>query len=355
MRKLLKGNEAVVLGALAAGCDAFFGYPITPASEISQLSAEYFPRLGKVFLQAECEIGAINMVYGAASCGKRAMTSSSGPGISLKQECVSFLAGGEVPCVIVDIMRAGPGIGNIGPEQSDYNQVVKGGGHGGYRAIVLAPNSVKEMYDFTIKAFDLADKYRTPVYVLADATLGQMMEPIGIHEPKTNESDKPWKLDTTEKTNGNLLTSIYLDIDSMEKHSVSLVKKYERIEANETLAETYRIDGADVILTGYGITSRILRSVADRANESGIKAGFIRPITLWPFPKQIFREAARRSPGAKFLAVELAADQFSEDVRTAVPNSPLHTFFRLGGNLPGETEILDIIHSMSDTSAQRVK
>ena len=340
MRKLLKGNEAVVLGALAAGCDAFFGYPITPASEISQLSAEYFPRLGKVFLQAECEIGAINMVYGAASCGRRAMTSSSGPGISLKQECVSFLAGGEVPCVIVDIMRAGPGIGNIGPEQSDYNQVVKGGGHGGYKAIVLAPDSVKEMYDFTVKAFDLADKYRTPVYVLADATLGQMMEPIEIREPKSNEPEKSWTLDTTGKSNGNLITSIYLDFDSMEKHSAALAEKYEKIEVTEPLAEADGIDGADIILTGYGITSRILRSVADQAKNAGIKAGFIRPITLWPFPKQKFQEAARQNPEAKFLAVELAVNQFSEDVRAAIPNSPLQSFYRLGGNLPSEAEIL---------------
>lgn len=340
VKRLTKGNEAVVLGALAAGADAFFGYPITPASEISQLAAEYFPRLGKVFLQAECEIGAINMVYGAASCGKRVFTSSSGPGISLKQECMSFLAGGEVPCVVVDIMRAGPGIGNIGPEQSDYHQVVKGGGHGGYKIIVLAPNSAKEMYRYTIKAFELADRYRSPVYLLADATLGQMMEPVEICEVPESPIDKDWILDTSERSNENLITSIYLDFEAMENHSRKLVEKYHRIEQEEARAESYRTEDAETILCGYGIVSRILHSVVDHLREKGGKIGWVRPQTLWPFPKTTFQEIHRRNPSVRFHVVELSAGQFAEDVRLAVPGAEVSCFYRLGGNLPGEAEII---------------
>ncbi len=346
MKRLTKGNEAVVLGSIAAGCEAFFGYPITPASEIPQLASEYYPKLGKIFLQAECETAAINMVYGAAACGRRVMTSSSGPGISLKQEGVSYLAGAELPCVIVDIMRAGPGLGNIGPEQSDYNQVVKGGGHGGYKVIVLAPNSVEEMFLSTVDAFELADRYRTPVYLLADATVGQMMEPIELRDIPVKTYDKPWKLDATLATGTNLITSIDLDFNTLEKRSRKLVAKFEQIERNETRYESWQTEDAELILTGYGIVSRILRSVVDRLRKEGQKVGLIRPRTLWPFPKAAYQDAVQKNPSVRFLCVELSNGLFADDVIRAVPQSPIDLYYRLGGNLPGEEEILEKIRGL---------
>jgi 2-oxoisovalerate ferredoxin oxidoreductase alpha subunit len=337
MKKLVKGNEAVVIGALVAGCDAYFGYPITPASEIAHSAAEYFLKLGKIFIQAECETAAINMVFGASAGGMRVMTASSGPGISLKQEGVSFIAGCELPIVIIDIVRAGPGLGNIGPEQGDYNQVVKGGGHGNYRCIVLAPNSVAEMYQLTIQAFELADKYRIPVYLLSDATLGQMMEPIDIVEIPTSTVSKEWKLDVTPETNDNLHTSIFLDYDDLEDLILCLAAKYRTIEENEAMAEVYLADDADLVLTGYGITSRLLRTVVDRMRAEGRKVGMVRPKTLWPFPKQAYFEYV--NPAADFLVVELSLGQFAEDVRLALPLRKVDLLFRVGGNVPTEEEI----------------
>ena len=337
MKKLVKGNEAVVIGALVAGCDAYFGYPITPASEIAHSAAEYFLKLKKIFIQAECETASINMVFGASACGLRVITASSGPGISLKQEGISFIAGCELPIVIIDVVRAGPGLGNIGPEQGDYNQVVKGGGHGNYRCIVLAPNSVAEMYHKTILAFDLADKYRIPVYVLADATLGQMMEPIDIVEIPTGQVAKDWKLDVTAGTNDNLLTSIFLDYDDLEDLILRLAAKYREIEENEARAEVYLADDAELVLTGYGITSRLLRTVVDRMREEGHKVGMVRPKTLWPFPKQAYYEQV--NPTADFLVVELSLGQFAEDVRLALPLRKVRLFYRVGGNVPTEEEI----------------
>jgi len=348
MKRLVKGNEAVVLGAIAAGCDAFFGYPITPASEIPQLAAEYFPKLGKVFLQAECETAAINMVYGAAACGRRVMTSSSGPGISLKQEGISYLAGAELPCVIVDITRAGPGLGNIGPEQSDYNQVVKGGGHGGYKTIVLAPNSVEEMFQMTTQAFELADQYRTPVYLLADATLGQMMEPIEIRDVPTQTVEKTWKLDATLATNRNLIASIDLDFNALEARSRKLITKYHQIEQQEAKAESYRTEDAELILAGYGIISRILRSVVDQLRQQGKKVGMLRPQTLWPFPQAAFQEIVERDPAIRLFVVELSSGQFVEDVKLAVPQTPVEHYYRLGGNLPNEDEIINRLFERLD-------
>lgn len=345
MKTLVKGNEAIVLGSLVAGCDAFFGYPITPASEIPELISKYFPKIGKVFIQAECEIGSIAMVYGAAACGRRAMTSSSGPGISLKQECISFIAGGEIPCVIVDIMRAGPGLGNIGAEQSDYFQVVKGGGHGGYKVIALAPNSVAEMYDFTIRAFELADKYRTPVYLLADATLGQIMEPIEIAEREIVEIEKTWRLDTGAMSNGNVVTSIFLDFAVMEDHVRHLNEKYRHIEDFEQDAEFYLTDDADLILSGYGIVSRILRSIVDTLRGEGMRIGLVRPKTLWPFPKKLFGTLAKRE-STKYLVVELSSGQYVEDVRLSTPGREVYFYGRAGGNLPSEGEIIDFIRTI---------
>jgi len=337
MKKLVKGNEAVVIGALVAGCDAYFGYPITPASEIAHSSAEYFLKLGKIFIQAECETASINMVFGASAAGLRVMTASSGPGISLKQEGISFIAGCELPVVIIDVVRAGPGLGNIGPEQSDYNQVVKGGGHGNYQVIVLAPNSVAEMYHMTIQAFELADKYRIPVYVLSDATLGQMMEPIDIVEIPTGTVTKDWKIDTTAETNDNLLTSIFLDYDVLEELIVRLAAKYREIEEHEAQAETYLAEDADLVLTGYGITSRLLRTTVDHLRADGHKVGMVRPKTLWPFPKQAYFEHV--NPKANFLVVELSLGQFAKDVRLALPLRQVDLLYRVGGNVPTEEEI----------------
>lgn len=337
MKKLVKGNEAVVIGALVAGCDAYFGYPITPASEIAHSAAEYFLKLGKIFIQAECETSSINMVFGASAGGLRVMTASSGPGISLKQEGVSFIAGCELPVVIIDVVRAGPGLGNIGPEQGDYNQVVKGGGHGNYRVIVLAPNSVAEMYHMTIQAFELADKYRIPVYLLSDATLGQMMEPIDIVEIPTGMVTKDWKLDATAETNDNLHTSIFLDYDDLEALILRLAAKYREIETHEARAEVYLADDADLVLTGYGITSRLLRTVVDRLRAEGHKVGMVRPQTLWPFPKRAYFEHV--NPDADFLVVELSLGQFAEDVRLALPLRQVDLLYRVGGNVPTEEEI----------------
>jgi len=344
MKKLVKGNEAVVIGALVAGCDAYFGYPITPASEIAHAASEYFLKLGKIFIQAECEVGAINMVFGASSSGLRAMTASSGPGISLKQEGVSYLAGAELPGVIVDIVRAGPGLGNIGPEQGDYNQVVKGGGHGNYKVPVLAPNSVREMYTMTIRAFEIADKYRTPVYVFADATLGQMMEPIDIEDIKTETTPKLWKVDADAATNGNLITSISLAFDDMERHVRKLESKYQEIANKEADAETYLTEDADLVLTGYGIISRLLKSVVDGLRADGYKVGLVRPKTLWPFPGNVFRKVAREY--TKFLVVEMSVGQYIDDVRLAIPHNPISLYGRVGGNVPTEQEIYDKAKSL---------
>ena len=338
MKKLVKGNEAVVIGALVAGCDAYYGYPITPASEIAQSASEYFLPLNKVFVQAECEIGAINMVFGSASSGLRVLTASSGPGISLKMEGVSYLAGAQLPCVIVDVQRVGPGLGNIGPEQSDYFQVVKGGGHGDYRAIVLAPASVEETYHMSIQAFDLADKWRSPVFILTDATLGQMMEPIDIKEEPTCRSAKPWALDTTPASNDNLVTSIYLDFDDMEAHINKLHTKYAKITEEEAQAEVYGADVPDIVLTGYGITGRMLRSAVDMLNERGIDAALIRPQTLWPFPAKTYQQIVK--PGVPVLSVELSCGQFVEDVRLSLPNHKVTHYGRVGGNLPELKELV---------------
>jgi len=332
LKKLVKGNEAVVIGALVAGCDAYYGYPITPASEIAHAASEHFLALGKVFVQAECEVGAINMVFGSASSGLRTLTASSGPGISLKMEGISYLAGAELPCVIVNVQRVGPGLGNIGPEQSDYFQVVKGGGHGDYRNIVLAPSSVDETYRMTIKAFDLADRWRTPVFILTDATLGQMMEPIDIRQEKIEKVDKPWALDANAASNDNLITSIYLDFDDMEAHIEKLHEKYRKISEAEADAEVFGDPDPQIVLTGYGITSRLLRSTVEELGRRGVKAALIRPKTLWPFPDKIYQEVVK--DGVPVLSVEMSRGQFVEDVRLALPSRKVTWYGRVGGNLP---------------------
>jgi 2-oxoisovalerate ferredoxin oxidoreductase alpha subunit len=330
--QLIAGNSAVIIGALYAGCDCFFGYPITPASEILHEASRFFPRLSRKFVQAESEEAAINMAYGAAAAGHRVLAASSGPGLSLKQEVISYLAGGELPCVVVDINRAGPGLGNIGPEQSDYNQVVKGGGHGCYNNIVLAPNSVQEMCDHVIKAFELAFKYRNPAIVLADGVLGHMVEPLQFPENAVvPEIDNAWAVSGNEETKGNMISSIMLNFDELERHNLKLQDKYQRIKESEESYETYRLEDADVVLVAYGISSRIAKSAVDRARREGIKAGLFRPISLFPFPAGPLRSLAQE--GCKFISVEMSNGQMREDICLYTMFEDVELVCRYGGNL----------------------
>ena len=339
--QLVKGNTAVIIGALYAGCDCFFGYPITPASEILHEAAKKFPAAGRRVVQAESEEAAINMVYGAAATGRRAMTASSGPGISLKQEGVSYLAGAQLPAVVVDIMRAGPGLGNIGPEQGDYNQVVKGGGHGNYRNIVLAPNSVQEMCDFTMKAFELSQKWRMVVFVLADGVLGQMIEPLRFPEASAApETDTSWAVDGTAATRPNVVTSIFLNFDQQEAFNNLLQEKYAAVEAAEQDSESYRMDDADVALVAYGISARIAQGAVDAARAEGIRAGLFRPKTLYPFPKDALNAFVARG-GKQLISVEMSNGQMRDDIKLAVEcRCPVHLANRLGGNLLTQDRVL---------------
>ena len=338
-RILLKGNEAAVYGALLANCDCFFGYPITPASEIAHTAARLFPKLKRVFVQAESEIGAINMVIGAAAMGKRAMTGSSGLGISLKQEAVSYLAAYELPAVILDITRSGPGLGNIGPEQSDYFQVVKGGGHGGYRCLVFTPDSVQEMCDMTMLAFDLAEKYRMPAYVMADGVIGQMMESLTLPEPLPPREDSPWALNKKDaEGNANMLTTIYLEHDELEEVSRKLHAKYEKVKQTEQRAENYLTGDAEVVLCAYGVAARVARRAVDVLRKKGIKAGLVRPLMVFPFPENALKDTL--SHARAIVAVELSAGQLIEDVKLAVEcRVPVSLCCRYGGNIPSVAEI----------------
>jgi len=333
MRQLCKGNVAVVKGAMLAGCQAYYGYPITPASEVAEAAAEYLPQVGGTFLQAESEVAAINMVYGAASAGLRVMTASSGPGLSLMQEGMSYLAGSELPCVVVDVVRGGPGLGNIAPEQSDYFAVVKGGGHGNYKNLVLAPASVQEMADLTMLAFDLADRYRNPAVVLTDGFIGQMMEPLQLESREDKLPAKPWAVRGTAETRKNLISSIYLEPDDLEAHVMKLDAKYKTAEKLEARHELYNAEDPEVLLVGYGITSRVLRTVVDTVRKEGVRAGLFRPITLWPFPAEALRNAARRAQ--MVLVVEMSTGQMVEDVRLTLDGRIDVEFYgRSGGNVP---------------------
>jgi pyruvate/2-oxoacid:ferredoxin oxidoreductase alpha subunit len=340
--QLTKGNEAIVKAAVLAGCRAYYGYPITPASEIAEAAALYFPQVGGVFVQAESEVGAANMLYGAASAGVRSMSASSGPGISLMQEGFSYLAGAELPCVVADIMRAGPGLGNIGPEQGDYNQVVKGGGHGNYRTLVLAPASVQEMADLTTLAFDLADEYRNPVVLLTDGYIGQMMEPVSFAEPIPVPPPPAWAVTGTAETRHNLITSIYLEFDGMEAHVRKLEAKYQRAEREAVRAEQWRTEDADLVLVGYGIVGRVLKAVVEMGRARGLALGLLRPITLYPFPTEVIRELSRRAQA--FAVVEMSTGQMRDDVRLALEGRrPVELYNRLGGNVPSAEEVLAFI------------
>jgi len=331
--RLVKGNDAAVIGALHAGCDAYFGYPITPASEVAHTAAKLFPRLGRVFVQAECETASINMVYGAAAAGKLAMTGSSGPGVSLMQEGMSFLAASELPCVLVDVVRAGPGLGNIGPEQSDYNQIVKGGGHGNYHNLVLAPASVQEMCDFTVWGFDLAFRYRNPVVVLADAVIGQMVEPLTLPERVVPAPDvQRWAVRGTAATRNNVVTSIFLDFEVLEDLNRRLVEKYRRARS-EAVAESWQTADAEVVFVAYGVASRIARSAVEELRRAGLRAGLFRPKTLYPLPEDELAALARR-PGMRLVVAELSDGQFRDDVLMATRFAcPVSLLSRMGGNL----------------------
>lgn len=308
--KFIKGNEAVIIGALYAGCDAYFGYPITPASEIAHAAAKWFPSCGREFLQAECETASINMVYGAASAGALAMTATSGPGFSLMQEGVSYMAAAGLPAVVVTVMRAGPGLGNVYPEQADYNQAVKGGGHGSYQCLCLAPANVQEMCDLTIEAFRLSLKHRTPAVVLADGLIGQMMETLALPERMSERPDTTsWSVQGTAETRPNLITSIYLDAPTQEKFNIDLQRKYATY-GEDVRSESYLTDDAEIVLIGYGISSRIARTAAEQLRKEGIRAGVFRPVTLNPFPTAALAAALE---GRKALAVELSAGQFRDD------------------------------------------
>lgn len=338
MRQLCKGNVAIVKGAILAGCRAYYGYPITPASEVAEAAALYLPQVGGTFLQAESEVAAINMVYGAAAAGARVMTASSGPGLSLMQEGISYCAGSELPCVIVDIVRGGPGLGNIAPEQSDYFAMVKGGGHGCYRNLVLAPASVQEMADLTVLAFELADKYRNPAIVMADGFIGQMMEPLDLEPRDVTVPDRSWAVQGTAATRKNLISSIYLEPDALEAHIQKLEAKYMLAAQTEPRHETFETEDAEVLLVGYGITSRVLRSAVEMARREGLKAGLFRPITLWPFPAHALLEAAKKV--SKILVVELSNGQMVEDVRLTLNGKvPVEFYGRTGGNVPSVEEV----------------
>ena len=352
-RQLIKGNEALMKGAILGGCRAFYGYPITPANELTEAAAFYLPQAGGVFLQAESEVAAINMVYGAASAGVRVMTASSGPGISLMSEGISYLAGAELPCVIVNVMRGGPGLGNIAPEQCDYFQAVKGGGHGNYRCLVLAPATAQEMCDLARLAFELADRYRNPVMILTDGYTGQMMEPVDFYSTAAAEPKVPdWAVCGTPETRGNLITSIYLQPDDLERHVRKLAAKYRLAEERETRWENYHTGDADLIFFGYGIVSRILKSVVGMLRERGVRAGLLRPITLYPFPSAEIRRLVPQA--AVFFTVEMSTGQMVEDVRLDVEGErPVEFYGRCGGNVPSAEEIFDHVMRWIDGRASQ--
>ena len=342
-RILMKGNEAIAEAAIRAGCRHYFGYPITPQTEIAAYMAKKMPKIGGVFLQAESEIASINMVYGAAATGMRVMTSSSSPGISLKAEGLSYIAGSDVPALVVNVQRGGPGLGGIQPSQADYFQATKGGGHGDYRMIVLAPASVQEMASLTIKGFDLADKYRMISMILADGTIGQMMEPITFEESELETYEKPWALTGTEcKRKHNIVNSLYLKADELEKVNFERYEKYKQIEETEAMWEEYMMDDAEICVVAFGIASRVAKNAVAEARRQGIKVGLIRPITLWPFPTAALRAAADKVKS--FISVELSMGQMIEDVRLATEcKKPVALCNRAGGMIPTPEEVLSAI------------
>ncbi len=348
-RILLRGNEAVVQAAIDAGCRAFFGYPITPQNQIPEEFAKHMPEVGGIFLQAESELAAINMVYGAAAAGARAMTASSSPGISLKQEGISYLAESELPCVIVNIMRGGSGLGNIAPSQADYFQAVKGGGHGDYRTIVLAPWSVQEMYDLTREAFEIADRYRNPVLILGDALLGQMMEPMVLPTDVVDPAvlpRKPWATDGATGRPRNIINSLYIYPPDLERVNLRMQERYQEMGRRETRFSTENLDGADLAIVAYGVSARIALTAIDLAQKEGIRVGLMRPIGLFPFPSDAI--AALAAQVKAILVVELSLGQLIEDVRLAVEGRcPVHLLGRTGGIVITPAEVLEALRKIT--------
>jgi 2-oxoglutarate ferredoxin oxidoreductase subunit alpha len=348
--RLMKGNEAAAEAAILAGCDAYFGYPITPQSEIIEYLADEGRKRGMIVMQVESEVAAINMIYGASGAGARVMTSSSGPGISLMQEGISYIACAELPCLLMNISRGGPGLGTIQPSQGDYFQAVKGGGHGDYHMIVLAPASVQEMADFIYLGFDLAEKYRNPVFILSDGALGQMMEKVIFpdYNPKDHKPPKPWA--TTGKSPGrapNVITSLHIQSEEMEKINIRLQAKYRLIEQEEVRYELIDTDDADYILLAFGLSSRICQRSVEIARRNGLKVGLLRPITLYPFPYNILNEMTDRLKGA--MVVEMNAGQMVEDVRLGVNGKiPVDFYGRMGGIIPSPEEIFDALVKFID-------
>jgi 2-oxoglutarate ferredoxin oxidoreductase subunit alpha len=354
----MKGNEALAEAAIRAGCHAYFGYPITPQSEILEYLTDQGRERGMIVLQAESEVAAINMVYGGAGAGARVMTSSSSPGVSLMQEGLSYIACAELPCLIVNVNRGGPGLGTIQPSQGDYFQSVKGGGHGDYRLIVLAPSSVQEMADCVFDGFDLADAYRNPVLILADGALGQMMERVEFrdYDPKAHAVAKPWA--TTGKTRDrerNVITSLHIQPEKMEQINIHLQEKYQRIAEHETRCEHFHTEDAEILVVAYGLAARIAQGAVEMARAKGIKAGLLRPITLFPYPSDAIRELAERVRGT--LVVEMNAGQMIEDVRLAVEGRvPVSFYGRMGGIIPTPDEVLGAIEKLvMDTVGQPVE
>ncbi|MDR1003357.1 MAG: 3-methyl-2-oxobutanoate dehydrogenase subunit VorB [Oscillospiraceae bacterium] len=344
---LMKGNEALAEAAIQAGCRHFFGYPITPQTELAAYMSKRMPKIGGVYLQAESEVAAINMVLGASAAGVRAMTSSSSPGISLKSEGISYLAGSDLPCLIINIQRGGPGLGGIQPSQADYWQATKATGHGDFQILVFAPSTVQEMVDLVAGAFDKADKYRMPAMILADGMLGQMMEPVAIGEADVKLPEKEWATSGHKgKRKHNVINSLYIDPNVLENIVVERYKKYETIEATEQMSESYLTEDADIVLVAYGASSRIARSAVNSARELGIKAGLIRPISLWPFPKDVVAKAG--DTAKQILTVEMSMGQMVDDVRLAVNGKcPVSFFGRTGGIIPTPAEVLEEIKKLA--------
>ena len=347
---LMKGNEAIAEAAIRAGCRHYFGYPITPQTEIAAYMAKRMPKIGGTFLQAESEIAAINMVYGVAGAGFRVMTSSSSPGVSLKQEGISYIAGSDLPALIVNVQRGGPGLGGIQPSQSDYFQATKGGGHGDYHLIVLAPASVQEMADLTVKAFDLSDKYRIPAMLLADGTMGQMMEPVSLEGITEHKVEKPWAVTGTQmKRKHNIINSLYLKPEELEKINFARYERYAEVEKNEPMWEEYMMEDAEYCVVAYGIAARVAKNAVTAARANGVKVGLIRPITLWPFPTEALAAAAKKVKA--FVSVELSMGQMIEDIRLATGCSrPVTLCNRAGGMIPDPEQVLEAIAKSAEVN-----
>ncbi len=343
---LMKGNEAIAEAAIQAGCRHYFGYPITPQTEVAAYMSKRMPKIGGTFLQAESEVAAINMVIGVSPTGKRVMTSSSSPGVSLKSEGISYLAGCDLPALVVNVQRGGPGLGGIQPSQSDYFQSTKGGGHGDYHNIVLAPASVQEMASLTVKGFELADKYRMVSMILADGTMGQMMEPVSVDAFNSETVEKPWALTGTEcKREHNIVNSLYLQPEELEVKNFERYEKYKAIEENEVMYEEYLMDDAEVCVVAFGITARVAKNAINEARAKGVKVGMIRPITLWPFPKKPLAAAADKCKA--FITVEMNMGQMIDDVKLAIEcRKPVYLCNRVGGMIPSPEEVLTKIEEV---------